>query len=212
MKQIDQNWQSRTFFENKAYESGYKLVAGVDEVGRGPLAGPVVAAVVVLPPNISIPGIDDSKKLSLTQRERVIKDICNVLIDWGVGIVDEKIIDQINILQATYLAMKKAVSSLKTSPHFLLVDGHKIPGLSIPQLPIIKGDQLSISIQAASIIAKVIRDRIMMEYDQQYPLYGFSQHKGYGTAFHLDVVKRHGICEIHRQSFEPIKSNLARVG
>lgn len=208
MEYLDESWQKRTFFEKKAVSAGYELVAGVDEVGRGPLAGPVVAAVVILPRQCYINGLNDSKKLSVSQREKVAKDICNTLVDWGIGIVDEKTIDLINILQATYLAMKKAISSLKTNPHLLLVDGYKIPQLDIPQIPIIKGDTLSVSIQAASILAKVIRDRMMKEYDYQYPIYGFGKHKGYGTASHLEIVQKYGICDIHRRSFEPIKSKL----
>ncbi|MFH1563011.1 MAG: ribonuclease HII [Nitrospirota bacterium] len=193
-------------YEEEVFSSGYELIGGIDEVGRGPLAGPVVAAVAILPRDAKIPGINDSKKLSPLQRERLCKTISKTIIDWGIGIVDEQIIDEINILQATYLAMKKAIKSLKSKPHFLLVDGLKIPHLDIPQKPIIKGDQLSISIAAASILAKVIRDRMMIEYDNEFPHYGFAKHKGYGTDLHIEAIKKYGVCKIHRRSFEPIKS------
>lgn len=193
-------------YEEEAFSSGYELIGGVDEVGRGPLAGPVVAAIVILPKGTKIQGINDSKKLSPHQRERLCKTIANISIDWGIGIVDERKIDEINILQATYIAMGRAVQSLKTKPHFLLVDGRKIPHLDIPQKPIIKGDQLSISIASASILAKVVRDRMMIEYDKEFPQYGFAKHKGYGTTLHIESIKKYGICKIHRRSFEPIKS------
>jgi len=193
-------------YEEELFSSGYELIGGIDEAGRGPLAGPVVASVVILPRYTQIPGINDSKKLSPLQRERLSKTILETIIDWGIGIVDEQTIDEINILQATYLAMEKAVQSMRLKPHFLLVDGHKIPHLDIPQKPIIKGDQLSISIAAASILAKVIRDRMMIEYDNEFPNYGFAQHKGYGTESHIEAIKKYGICKIHRRSFEPIKS------
>ncbi len=193
-------------YEEEVFSCGYELIGGIDEVGRGPLAGPVVASVVILPRKAKIPGINDSKKLSPLQRERLCKTISTTIIDWGIGIVDERVIDEINILQATYLAMNKAIKSLKSKPHFLLVDGRKIPHLDIPQKPIIKGDQLSISIAAASILAKVTRDRMMIEYDNEFPQYGFAQHKGYGTESHIKAIKKYGICKIHRRSFEPIKS------
>lgn len=196
-------------YEEEMFSLGYELIAGIDEAGRGPLAGPVVAAIVILPQNAKIQGINDSKKLSPTMREELCKTISNIIIDWGIGIVDEQTIDEINILQATYLAMKKAIKSLKVKPQFLLVDGNnKIPQIDIPQKSIINGDQLSISIQSASILAKVIRDRIMIEYDKEFPQYGFAKHKGYGTTFHIESIKKYGICKIHRKSFEPIKSIL----
>jgi len=193
-------------YEEEGFSLGYELIGGVDEVGRGPLAGPIVAAVVILPRDAKIQGINDSKKLSHNMREKLCKIICNTVIDWGIGIVDEQIVDEINILQSTYMAMKRAIKSLKLKPHLLLVDGFKIPQIDIPQKSIIKGDQLSISIQAASILAKVIRDRIMIEYDKEFPQYGFAKHKGYGTALHIESIKKYGICKIHRKSFEPIKS------
>ncbi|MEW6609951.1 MAG: ribonuclease HII [bacterium] len=198
-------------YEEEASSLGYELIGGIDEVGRGPLAGPVVAAVAILPKEIKIPGINDSKKLSPKQRERLFKTISDVVIDWGIGIVNEEIIDEINILRATHLAMKKAIDSLKSKPHFLLVDGLKIPSIDIPQKPIIRGDQLSISIQSASILAKVIRDRMMIEYDKEFPQYGFAKHKGYGTSLHIESIKKYGICPIHRKSFEPIKSMCKRA-
>jgi ribonuclease HII len=193
-------------YEEEVFSLGYELIGGIDETGRGPLAGPVVAAAVILPKDAKIIGIDDSKKLSPIMREKLCKTISNIVIDWGIGIVNEQTIDEINILEATYLAMKKAIKSLKAKPQFLLVDGSKIPQIDIPQKSIINGDQLSISIQAASILAKVIRDGIMIEYDKEFPQYGFAKHKGYGTAFHIESIKKYGICKIHRKSFEPIKS------
>ncbi|MEW6097453.1 MAG: ribonuclease HII [bacterium] len=214
VKKVEEDFRLKKLckYEEEVFSLGHKLVGGVDEAGRGPLAGPVVAAVVILPQNAKISGINDSKKLTPAMRERLCKTISKIVIDWGVGIVDEQKIDEINILQATYMAMGKAINSLKAKPHFLLVDGHNIPHIDILQKPIIKGDQLSISIQAASILAKVIRDRIMVEYDKEFPQYGFAKHKGYGTALHIESIKKYGICKIHRKSFEPIKSMCSYTG
>lgn len=189
-------------FEKEAYEKGYKCIAGIDEAGRGPLAGPVVAAAVILPKDALIEGVNDSKKLSEKKREKLYDDIINNALAWGVGIVDHTVIDEINILNATRKAMKLAIEDLKVKPDFILIDAEKkVDTDGIPYLPIIKGDALSISIGAASIIAKVTRDRIMREWDSVYPQYGFSGHKGYGTAKHIAAIKEYGLCPIHRRSF-----------
>jgi len=197
--------------EKIAYMSGYEMIGGIDEAGRGPLAGPVVASVVILPKNTVIPGINDSKKLTPLQREKLYKIISTVAIDWGVGIVEPVVIDQINILQATYMAMKQAVAKLRVNPQLLLVDGNlAIPEVSIPQCPIPRGDTFVTSIQAASIISKVIRDKIMVEYDAIYPEYGFAKHKGYGTEGHLQSIERHGVCNIHRTTYAPVRELLIK--
>ena len=189
-------------FEKEAYEKGYKCIAGIDEVGRGPLAGPVVAAAVILPKDALIEGVNDSKKLSEKKREKLYDDIINNALAWGVGIVDHTVIDEINILNATRKAMKLAIEDLKVKPDFILIDAEKkVDTDGIPYLPIIKGDALSISIGAASIIAKVTRDRMMREYDEIYPQYGFSGHKGYGTAKHIAAIKEYGPCILHRKTF-----------
>ena len=197
--------------EQKAYMSGYEMIGGIDEAGRGPLAGPVVASVVILPRNIIIPGINDSKKLTHQQREKLYKIISTAAIDWGVGIVEPDVIDEINILQATYMAMRQAVAKLRVTPHFLLVDGNRsISDVVIPQYPVPKGDTFVTSIQAASIISKVIRDKIMVEYDAIYPKYNFAKHKGYGTELHLQAIEQHGVCEIHRTTYAPVRELLTR--
>jgi len=188
-------------YEEEAYSKGYERVAGIDEAGRGPLAGPVVAACVMLPRGLKIEGINDSKKLTEAQRERIYKIILEKALSVGIGIVDEKTIDEINILNATKLAMKYSIEQMKQKPDFLLIDAVKLDDIGIPQLPVIKGDSLSISIAAASIVAKVTRDRIMMEYDKVHPEYGFKKHKGYGTRLHIEAIKNNGICPIHRIGF-----------
>jgi len=180
---------------------GFKYIAGIDEVGRGPLAGPVVAAAVILPENISIRGINDSKKLKEKERKRLFKTIQKRAISIGVGIVDHNTIDKINIAQATFAAMRLAVESLDPAPDILLIDGNCEINFSIPQKCIIKGDSKSISIAAASIIAKVIRDKIMDEFDKLLPAYKFKKHKGYGTKLHFKIIETHGLSPIHRQSF-----------
>jgi len=188
-------------FEKIAYQEGYQVIAGVDEVGRGPLAGPVVAAAVILPPHYVNTEIDDSKKLSAAKREKLYEIIGKDAVAIGTGIVDTETIDHINILRATLQAMREAVLELPTSPDFLLIDGlHRIPVIT-PQKPVVKGDSLSISIAAASIIAKVTRDRIMEIYHRQFPQYNFIQNKGYGTKEHCEAIKQFGICKIHRKSF-----------
>ncbi|HEX2947416.1 MAG TPA: ribonuclease HII [Clostridia bacterium] len=188
-------------YEMEAYGSGYRLVAGMDEAGRGPLAGPVVAACVILPEGCLIENVNDSKKLTAAQREKLYDIIIEKSISFGVGIVDEKCIDEINILNATKMAMKRAVEQLKPRPDILLIDAVHLDDVDVPQKSIIKGDALSISIAAASIIAKVTRDRIIDEADGVYPLYGFKNHKGYGTPEHINAIKKYGLCPIHRISF-----------
>ena len=197
-------------WENKIFNQGYKLVAGVDEAGRGPLAGPVVAACVILDSNFKVGSdklnlIKDSKKLTAKKREELFQVIEEYFLEIGVGICDNKTIDKINILQATFLAMKKSLGGLKQKPDFVLVDGgFKIPNYSSNQENIIRGDDLVFSIAAASIIAKVTRDKLMEKIHNEYPQYGFDKHKGYGTKLHLENLKKHGPCPIHRFSFGPV--------
>jgi ribonuclease HII len=188
-------------FERRFWNQGIKYVAGIDEAGRGPLAGPVVAAAVIFHPGILIPGIDDSKRLSEKQRESLFPVIYKEAIAVHTGIVDEKEIDRINIRRATYKAMKLAVDGLDIQPEHLLVDGHSIPIFPGHQTPIISGDRICFSIAAASIVAKVTRDRIMKNYHDLYPQYGFAQHKGYCTQQHVHALMKYGPCEIHRRSF-----------
>ena len=188
----------------KKYEKEYGhlgYLCGIDEVGRGPLAGPVYAAAVILPADNDLLYSNDSKKLSEKKREALFDEIMEKAIAVGVGIVDEKVIDDINILQATYKAMRLAIDNLKVKPQILLNDAVIIPDVDIPQEKIIKGDAKSVSIAAASIIAKVTRDRLMAKYDEKYPDYGFAGHKGYGTAAHIEKIKEIGPCPIHRRSF-----------
>ncbi len=195
-------------YERELWGKGWSLIAGVDEAGRGPLAGPVIAAAVILPQDIFLPDLNDSKKLSPQKREEVFSRIGKEARAIGVGVVSEVTIDRINILQAAYLAMRQAVAELRASPDYLLVDGMTIPGLNISQLAIVKGDSLSISIAAASIVAKVTRDRLMIEQDRRFPQYGFAQHKGYGTKGHLRALDECGVSPLHRRSFRPVKERL----
>ena len=188
----------------KEYErkySEYELICGIDEVGRGPLAGPVVAGAVILPKDCSILYVNDSKKLSEKKREELYDVIMEKAVSVGLGFVDNKRIDEINILQATYEAMRQAIGRLSPEPELLLNDAVTIPGVNIKQVPIIKGDAKSISIASASIVAKVTRDRLMVEYDKQYPGYDFAGNKGYGSAAHIEAIKRLGPTPIHRRSF-----------
>ena len=180
---------------------GCSLICGVDEAGRGPLAGPVAAGAVILPKDCMILYLNDSKKLSEKRREELFWEIREKAVSYSVGIVGPERIDEINILQATYEAMRQAVSGLGVVPDLLLNDAVTIPELAIPQVPIIKGDAKSVSIAAASILAKVTRDHMMMEYDKIYPEYGFGKHKGYGTAAHMEAIRRFGPCPIHRRTF-----------
>lgn len=189
----------------KEYErkyEGYSIVCGIDEAGRGPLAGPVVAAAAVLPMDATILWLNDSKKLSEKRREELFQEIQEKAVTFGVGVVSPAVIDEINILKATYEAMRQAVSALSSEPDILLNDAVIIPGIDEKkQVKIIKGDAKSVSIAAASILAKVTRDRMMGEYDKLYPEYGFAQHKGYGTKAHMDAIREFGVCPIHRRSF-----------
>ncbi|MDD2365433.1 MAG: ribonuclease HII [Desulfuromonadaceae bacterium] len=195
-------------FEKAAYRNYFKYVAGVDEAGRGPLAGPVIAAAVILPENLLLPGVDDSKKLSSSKREKLFDVIKDHAVSIGVGVVTASEIDKINILQATRLAMLSAVQQLSPEPDYLLIDGNcKIETL-LQQKTIIKGDSLSISIAAASIIAKVTRDRYMTEMDSTFPGYGFSAHKGYGSAVHMERIRVLGPSPIHRLSFAGVKEHI----
>jgi ribonuclease HII len=192
--------------ENKLREQGFRVVAGVDEVGRGPLAGPVVAACVVLPPNLFLPEVNDSKKLTPKKREHLFDQIMENVQEVGIGIVGERTIDRMNILNASLKAMWKAVNKLKNPPEFILVDGNqKIPQLLLPQMPVVKGDCLSLSIAAASIVAKVTRDRIMLKYHRKYPEFCFAAHKGYATKTHVEALKTFGPCQIHRKSFKLVR-------
>ncbi len=190
-------------FERDLWKRGVMFVAGLDEAGRGPLAGPVVAAAVMFPPDVFIPKIDDSKKLTENLREELFEVIVKRALDFGIGQAEVAEIDDINILQASFLAMKRALSQFKSKPEYLLVDGRAFSNDEVPFTPIIKGDRLSFSIAAASILAKVTRDRIMCHYDLEFPEYGFASHKGYATAAHLDAIEKFGFCPIHRQSFHP---------
>ena len=192
------------YFESALWNDGVERVAGIDEAGRGPLAGPVVAAAVIFKPDTSaIAGIDDSKRLSARQREQLFAQIHAAAWGVGVGLASPEEIDRFNILQATYLAMRRAVAQLPLAADHLLVDGRGLPTLEIPGEALIQGDRRSMSIAAASIIAKVTRDRLMVEYDALHPGYGFARHKGYPTADHIEAIRRRGHCAIHRRSFHP---------
>ena len=187
--------------EKAKQKEGYKIICGVDEAGRGPLCGPVVAGAVILKEDEFIEGINDSKKISEKKREKIFEEIKEKAVAYGVGIVYQEEIDKINILNATKKAMKMAVESLKVKPDFVLIDGNQNVDLEMKSEPIIKGDALSISIAAASIVAKVTRDRMLIEEDKKYPEYGFAKHKGYGTKAHIEAIKKYGLCPIHRKTF-----------
>ena len=188
-------------YEREAAASGYRRVAGIDEAGRGPLAGPVVSAAVILPDNYYPGGLNDSKKLTEKTRERLYGLIVRDAVAWGIGVCDSLEIDDINILNATKLSMERALSALEPQPDCLLIDAVKLKNTEIPQKAIIKGDALSLSIAAASVLAKVTRDRLMRIYDGIYPGYGFAKHKGYGTREHMDRIRLLGMCPIHRTTF-----------
>ena len=194
--------------EAQAGLRGYLRVAGVDEAGRGPLAGPVVAAAVILPEGLLLPGVNDSKKLTAAVREELFEVISREALSVGVGFGDHTLVDRINILQATLSAMRDAVSTLSLTPDYLLIDGISTIPMNIPQRTVKKGDSLSLSIAAASIIAKVTRDRLMEKYDALYPGYGFAAHKGYGAASHLAAIAKLGPSPIHRKSFRGVKEHV----
>jgi len=194
-------------YEKELYAQGIQLIAGVDEVGRGPLAGPVVAAAVILPENCKIPGLNDSKKIPKSKHQAIYQAVLDQALSVGVGVKDNQVIDQVNIYEATKLAMLEAIQELDQQPQHLLIDAMKLD-LPISQTSIIKGDANSLSIAAASIVAKVTRDQMMAAYDQEYPGYDFGQNSGYGTTKHLEGLEKHGVTPIHRRSFEPIKSMI----
>lgn len=187
--------------EHQLMSEGHQLICGIDEAGRGPLAGPVCAAAVILPPDAEIPGLNDSKKLSDKKRRELFPVIKEVALAYAIVMVDEKTIDEINILQATFRAMEQAVAQLSAVPDYILVDGNKLPALSVPAMAVVHGDSLSASIAAASILAKVSRDNFMLEQAEIYPEYGFDIHKGYGTKAHTAAILEHGPCPIHRTTF-----------
>lgn len=188
-------------YENEAEAEGFSIVCGIDEAGRGPLAGPVCAAAVILPKGCVIEGVNDSKKLTEKKREALFDIIKEKALAYSIAVADEKEIDEINILQATYLAMRRAFEGLDVKPDMALVDGNRDPILGIPTKTIVKGDANSMSIAAASILAKVTRDRFMLEMDEKYPEYQFAKHKGYGTKLHYEMLAKYGASEIHRKTF-----------
>lgn len=198
-------------YERAAIAAGHAIVAGVDEAGRGPLAGPVAVAAVILPQECYLPHLNDSKKLSHAVREELFAQIIEQAISYHVALMDADMIDRMNILQATRTGMYEAIAALTPAPDEVLIDAVELPKLSMPSQSIIKGDAKSASIAAASILAKVTRDHLMESYDIQYPNYGFAKHKGYGTQEHIDAIRKYGICPIHRKSFEPIRSMLNNI-
>ena len=206
-KQVDEDLRLEKMlaYEKELYTQGIDLIAGVDEVGRGPLAGPVVAAAVILPENCKIPGLNDSKKIPKSKHKEIYEAVLQNAIAIGIGVKDNQVIDQVNIYEATKLAMMEAIGQLDPQPQHLLIDAMKLD-LPISQTSIIKGDANSLSIAAASIVAKVTRDQMMEEFDCEYPGYDFTQNAGYGTANHLAGLDKLGVTPIHRRSFEPVKS------
>jgi len=201
----DERLEGMLTYEKECYARGMELIAGVDEVGRGPLAGPVVAAAVILPKACKIPGLNDSKKIPKSKHKEIYEAVLQNAIAIGIGVKDNHVIDQVNIYEATKLAMMEAIGQLEPQPQHLLIDAMKLD-LPIPQTSIIKGDANSLSIAAASIVAKVTRDQMMEEFDREYPGYDFAQNAGYGTANHLAGLHKLGVTPIHRRSFEPVKS------
>lgn len=196
MSQVDL-WE----IEDRYFADGVKLICGVDEAGRGPLAGPVCAAAVILPPHIELPGLNDSKKLTDKRRRELYPMIKEAAVAYGIGFASHEEIDEINILQATYLAMERAIAQLRVSPDLLLIDGNRAKDFGIPAQTVVKGDSLSASIAAASVLAKVTRDDLMLEAAKEYPQYGFEVHKGYGTKAHYEALTGFGISPIHRRTF-----------
>ncbi len=192
-------------YEKELYKAGYQAIAGIDEVGRGPLAGPVVAAAVILPLGCKIKGLNDSKKIPKKKHQEIYQAVMDKALAVGIGLMDSNIIDQVNIYEATKLAMKEALSKLSLKPDYLLIDAMKLD-VEIPQESIIKGDANSLSIAAASIVAKITRDKLMADYDKEFPRYGFAKNAGYGTKSHLQGLERNGVTPIHRKTFEPVKS------
>lgn len=195
-------------YEKEAWAEGFEGVVGVDEAGLGPLAGPVVAAAVLLPKHFDADGVRDSKAMTPAAREKMFTRITSEAICFGIGIIDREKIDEINVLRAAQAAMRAALSELGVAFDFILVDGRPVPDLCAKSRAIVKGDSLSVSIGAASILAKVTRDRIMLDLDKQYPEYGFASHKGYGTAEHIAALNEHGPCPCHRRSFAPVSERL----
>lgn len=187
--------------ENEYREKGFDIICGVDEAGRGPLAGPVYAAAVILPSDCVIEGLNDSKKLTEKKREKLFDEIKEKALAYGIASADEKEIDEINILNATFLAMKRAIASLSVKPDLALIDGNQKPHTDIEEVTVIKGDAKSMSIAAASVLAKVSRDRFMLEMAEKYPQYEFARHKGYGTKLHYEKIAQYGVCDIHRRTF-----------
>ena len=195
-------------YEDDCRRQGYELVAGTDEAGRGPLAGPVAAAAVILPPHFMLPRLNDSKRLSPATRDKLYEKIKAAAVAYNVVLIEPAEIDRTNILLATQKAMHDAIIGLNPAPHMVITDAVRLPMLPMPYWPLVRGDNLSASVAAASILAKVTRDRIMLEYDKLYPAYGFAKHKGYGTEQHLTALAAKGPCPIHRMTFEPIRSML----
>lgn len=197
-------------YENELYDAGINYIAGIDEVGRGPLIGPVVTACVILPKNFKCEGLTDSKKLSEKKREIFYDYIMEHALSIGIGVMSAEVIDEVNIYEATKLAMYEAIEKSKIKPEHVLIDAMKLEKLSIPSTSIIKGDAKSISIAAASVIAKVTRDKMMDELDEKYPMYGFKKHKGYPTKMHVEAIEKYGILDMHRKSFKPVSEYVKK--
>ena len=198
-------------YENELYSKGYKLIGGIDEVGRGPLVGPVVTACVILPEDFALDGLTDSKKLSEKKRDMFYDIIMEKAISVGIGIMDEDEIDKVNIYEATKLAMYQAVDNMSVKPDYILIEAMRLDKLDVPSTSIIKGDLKSITISAASVIAKVTRDRMMYELDKKYPMYKFAKNKGYPTKDHIEAIVKYGILKEHRKTFKPVTEHVNRI-